>query len=95
MPPGWAFGVVWLALLLLTADMLRITFPYLAFISMTALAGSEGLQKAREEKPQLIVFGFDLFDMTAPEFCRAFGDYYDAAPGDANGVYTNWVAVKP
>lgn len=36
----------------------------------TALAGSEGLRKAREEKPNLIVFGFDLFDMTAPEFCR-------------------------
>jgi two-component system alkaline phosphatase synthesis response regulator PhoP len=37
---------------------------------LTALAGSEGLQKAREEKPHLIIFGFDLFDMTAPEFCR-------------------------
>ena len=36
----------------------------------TALAGSEGLQKAREEQPQLIMFGFDLFDMSAPEFCR-------------------------
>jgi response regulator RpfG family c-di-GMP phosphodiesterase len=36
----------------------------------TALAGSEGLQKAREELPQLIMFGFDLFDMSAPEFCR-------------------------
>ena len=36
----------------------------------TALAGSEGLQKAREEHPQLIMFGFDLFDMSAPEFCR-------------------------
>jgi DNA-binding response OmpR family regulator len=39
-------------------------------IISTALAGSEGLQKAREEKPQLIMFGFDLFDMSAPEFCR-------------------------
>ena len=39
-------------------------------IILTALAGSEGLEKAKEEKPQLIVFGFDLFDMTAPEFCR-------------------------
>ena len=36
----------------------------------TALAGTEGLQKAREEMPQLIMFGFDLFDMSAPEFCR-------------------------
>jgi response regulator RpfG family c-di-GMP phosphodiesterase len=39
-------------------------------IILTALAGSEGLQKAKEEKPHLIVFGFDLFDMNAPEFCR-------------------------
>jgi len=39
-------------------------------IIITALAGSEGLQKAREEQPHLIIFGFDLFDMTAPEFCR-------------------------
>ena len=36
----------------------------------TALAGSEGLKKAREEQPQLIMFGYDLFDMSAPEFCR-------------------------
>ena len=36
----------------------------------TALAGSEGLVRAREEKPNLIIFGYDLFDMTAPEFCR-------------------------
>ena len=40
-------------------------------IVSTALAGSEGLQKAREERPQLIIFGYDLFDMSAPEFCRA------------------------
>jgi len=39
-------------------------------IIITALAGTEGLQKAREENPHLIIFGFDLFDMTAPEFCR-------------------------
>lgn len=39
-------------------------------VVITALAGSEGLQKAREEQPQLIMFGFDLFDMSAPEFCR-------------------------
>lgn len=37
---------------------------------MTALAGSEGLAKARMEKPHLIIFGYDLFDMSAPEFCR-------------------------
>lgn len=36
----------------------------------TALAGTEGLIKAREEQPNLIIFGYDLFDMTAPEFCR-------------------------
>ena len=36
----------------------------------TALAGSEGLVRAREERPNLIIFGYDLFDMTAPEFCR-------------------------
>jgi response regulator RpfG family c-di-GMP phosphodiesterase len=37
---------------------------------MTALAGSQGLEKARAERPNLIIFGYDLFDMTAPEFCR-------------------------
>jgi two-component system, OmpR family, alkaline phosphatase synthesis response regulator PhoP len=37
---------------------------------VTALAGSEGLMKARRERPHLIIFGYDLFDMTAPEFCR-------------------------
>jgi response regulator RpfG family c-di-GMP phosphodiesterase len=37
---------------------------------MTALAGTEGLTKARMEKPHLIIFGYDLFDMSAPEFCR-------------------------
>lgn len=36
----------------------------------TALAGTEGLQKARAELPHLIIFGYDLFDMSAPEFCR-------------------------
>ena len=36
----------------------------------TALAGTEGLQKARSELPHLIIFGYDLFDMSAPEFCR-------------------------
>jgi CheY-like chemotaxis protein len=36
----------------------------------TALAGSEALEKAREENPHLILFGYDLFDMTGPEFCR-------------------------
>jgi response regulator RpfG family c-di-GMP phosphodiesterase len=43
----------------------------------TSLAGSEGLLKAREEKPQLIMFGFDLFDMTAPEFCREIREHED------------------
>ena len=37
---------------------------------ITALAGSEGLTRAARDQPQLIIFGFDLFDMTAPEFCR-------------------------
>jgi CheY-like chemotaxis protein len=37
---------------------------------MTSLAGSDGLDKARAERPNLIMFGYDLFDMTAPEFCR-------------------------
>ncbi|HUP48522.1 MAG TPA: PilZ domain-containing protein [Thermoanaerobaculia bacterium] len=40
-------------------------------IVLTALAGSEGLQKARAELPQIIIFAYDLFDMNAPEFCRA------------------------
>ena len=39
-------------------------------IIMTALSGSEALLKARDAQPQLIIFGFDLFDMAAPEFCR-------------------------
>lgn len=39
-------------------------------VIISALAGSEGLEKARAERPELIMFGFDLFDMTAPEFCR-------------------------
>lgn len=37
---------------------------------ITALAGSDGLERARESRPQLIIFGYDLFDMLAPEFCR-------------------------
>src|SRR6185436_19345526 len=44
---------------------------------MTALAGSEGLVKARMEKPHLIIFGYDLFDMTAPEFCRDIRSHDD------------------
>jgi response regulator RpfG family c-di-GMP phosphodiesterase len=39
-------------------------------VIFTALAGSEGLEKAKMEKPNLIIFGYDLFDMAAPEFCR-------------------------
>jgi two-component system cell cycle response regulator DivK len=41
---------------------------------VTALAGSEGLLKARTERPNLIIFGYDLFDMSAPEFCREIRD---------------------
>jgi CheY-like chemotaxis protein len=37
----------------------------------TALAGTEALAIAREELPHLILFGYDLFDMAGPEFCRA------------------------
>jgi response regulator RpfG family c-di-GMP phosphodiesterase len=44
---------------------------------ITALAGSEGLQKAIEEKPNLVIFGFDLFDMAAPEFCREIRENAD------------------
>lgn len=43
-------------------------------VIFTALAGSEGLEKARAEKPHLIIFGYDLFDMSAPEFCREIRD---------------------
>ena len=39
-------------------------------IITTALSGSEALLKARDQQPQLVIFGFDLFDMSAPEFCR-------------------------
>ena len=46
-------------------------------IIMTALAGSEGLTKARIERPQLIIFGFDLFDMNAPEFCREIREHQE------------------
>ena len=46
-------------------------------VIMTALAGSEGLTKARAERPHLIVFGYDLFDMTAPEFCREIRAHED------------------
>ena len=44
---------------------------------MTALAGSEGLAKARMEQPNLIIFGYDLFDMAAPEFCREIRAHED------------------
>lgn len=44
---------------------------------MTALAGSEGLDKARSDKPSLIIFGYDLFDMSAPEFCREIRGHDD------------------
>jgi CheY-like chemotaxis protein len=37
---------------------------------VTALTGTTGIEIARSDQPQLIMFAFDLFDMTAPEFCR-------------------------
>jgi CheY-like chemotaxis protein len=37
---------------------------------VTALTGTNGLEIARNDRPQLVMFAFDLFDMTAPEFCR-------------------------
>lgn len=37
---------------------------------VTALTGTNGIEIARSDRPQLIMFAFDLFDMTAPEFCR-------------------------
>jgi DNA-binding response OmpR family regulator len=40
----------------------------------TSLAGSEALAIAREEAPHLILFGYDLFDMSGPEFCRGIRD---------------------
>lgn len=49
-------------------------------IIMTSLAGTEGLEKARAEKPNLIIFGFDLFDMNAPEFCREIRSHDDTRP---------------
>ena len=47
---------------------------------MTALAGSEGLVKARMERPNLIIFGYDLFDMAAPEFCREIRAHESTRP---------------
>jgi two-component system, OmpR family, alkaline phosphatase synthesis response regulator PhoP len=44
-------------------------------IISTALAGSEGLAKAKADQPHLIIFGYDLFDMTAPEFCREIREH--------------------
>src|SRR5258708_14516755 len=39
-------------------------------IVRATIAGREGLEKAENEQPHLIGSGVDLFDMTAPEFCR-------------------------
>jgi response regulator RpfG family c-di-GMP phosphodiesterase len=36
----------------------------------TAMTASEALARAISEQPKLIIFGYDLFDMTGPEFCR-------------------------
>ncbi|HWW62727.1 MAG TPA: response regulator, partial [Thermoanaerobaculia bacterium] len=47
---------------------------------VTALAGTEGLERAHADKPQLIIFGYDLFDMTAPEFCREIRAHDDTRP---------------
>lgn len=44
-------------------------------IVITAIAGSEGLEKARSEQPHLIIFAYDLFDMNAPEFCREIREH--------------------
>jgi response regulator RpfG family c-di-GMP phosphodiesterase len=44
---------------------------------MTALAGSDGLRQARDERPHLIIFGYDLFDMSAPEFCRLIREDFE------------------
>lgn len=41
---------------------------------LTAVSGTEGLTRARMDRPQLIIHSFDLFDMSAPEFCRAIRD---------------------
>jgi two-component system, OmpR family, alkaline phosphatase synthesis response regulator PhoP len=49
-------------------------------VIMTSLAGTEGLEKARVEKPNLIIFGYDLFDMTAPEFCREIRSHDETRP---------------
>jgi len=46
----------------------------------TALAGSEGLAKALTERPNLIIFGYDLFDMSAPEFCREIREHEETRP---------------
>jgi response regulator RpfG family c-di-GMP phosphodiesterase len=37
---------------------------------LTSMAGSQALVKARDIRPHLIMFVYDLFDMSAPEFCR-------------------------
>jgi len=34
-------------------------------------SGEEALARIREERPTLVIFSFDLFDMTAPDLCRA------------------------
>lgn len=40
----------------------------------TALAGTEALKIAQEELPHLILFAYDLFDMSGPEFCKSIRD---------------------
>jgi len=36
----------------------------------SATSGEEALKRIREERPSLVIFPFDLFDMTAPDLCR-------------------------
>jgi CheY-like chemotaxis protein len=40
-------------------------------IVSTALSGAEALRRIESERPGLVIFGFELSDMTAPEFCRS------------------------
>lgn len=36
----------------------------------SASSGGQALLKIREQRPRLVMFGFELADMTAPELCR-------------------------
>lgn len=41
---------------------------------VSATSGNEALTRVADEHPRLIIFGFELADMTAPEFCRMIRD---------------------